>query len=471
MRRAYNSQIKRGINNNPSAALTVALSLALLLFLPPYANSANDTKRLPTDFPPAYAQLEFDEFASIKNLEDLLEERRFRVEMIVFTRSDQTRLGEEPLLFIEPRTLPKSIFALTPSFSATQGGLYAKTNRYCIGYPVIAIEPQLPEKLRALLNKENEPELAQWHKNSSLQKRLNAAPSQFNTQLDEDFLLPKNPRMGDNIDIDIPIDTKFNSSELRQRDFAVRDELLTSADFDGSAEKLTTEPMKEMAIPRSPPQVSLSPYLNFINQLSLFDNNVKKDAYRASHPEDFELGKEASILDRNPKFNLMLHESWQQVVPPRGAPQQIYFTAENSANSLQGLVSVTLGRYLHFSGQLWLEAPVADYETEQLLSGRDAKKVTPQSGLEQVLVKVESFAQALNDGTLAVLEKADLVKVPNSAYFELNESRRMRSKELHYLDHPAMGIIVKITPVEASEELAAAWMDFEEYRKADEQRP
>ena len=278
MRGAYKSQVKRGLNNNPSAALTVALSLALLLLLPPSANSANDTKRLPTDFPPTYAQLEFDEFASIKNLKDLLEERRFRVEMIVFTRSDQTRLGEEPLLFIEPRTLPKSIFALAPSLNATQGGVYAKTNRYCIGYPVIAIEPQLPEKLRALLNKENEPELAQWHKNSSLQKRLDAAPSQFNTQLDEDFLLPKNPRMGDPIDIDIPIDTKFSASELRHRGGAVTDELLTSADFEDSAKKPTTEPMIEMAIPRSAPQVSLSPYLNFINQLSLFDNNVKKDA-------------------------------------------------------------------------------------------------------------------------------------------------------------------------------------------------
>jgi hypothetical protein len=61
------------------------------------------------------------------------------------------------------------------------------------------------------------------------------------------------------------------------------------------------------------------------------------------------------------------------------------------------------------------------------------------------------------------------VAAPKTAYFELNESRRMRSKELHYLDHPAMGIIVKITPVEASLELVTAWADFEEYRKADEQ--
>jgi len=35
--------------------------------------------------------------------------------------------------------------------------------------------------------------------------------------------------------------------------------------------------------------------------------------------------------------------------------------------------------------------------------------------------------------------------------FQLKESRRMRSKEIHYLDHPFMGVIVFITPVELPE--------------------
>ena len=124
---------------------------------------------------------------------------------------------------------------------------------------------------------------------------------------------------------------------------------------------------------------------------------------------------------------------------------------------------------MHFAGQLWLEAPVEDYEAEQLLRSGDATKTTPQSDLEQMLVQVDSFAEALNEGTLSNLARPDLVAAPKTAYFELNESRRMRSKELHYLDHPAMGIIVKVTPVEASLELATAWADFEEYRKAEEQ--
>lgn len=33
--------------------------------------------------------------------------------------------------------------------------------------------------------------------------------------------------------------------------------------------------------------------------------------------------------------------------------------------------------------------------------------------------------------------------------FHLKESRRMRSKDIHYLDHPRFGLVVRVTPLEA----------------------
>jgi hypothetical protein len=47
----------------------------------------------------------------------------------------------------------------------------------------------------------------------------------------------------------------------------------------------------------------------------------------------------------------------------------------------------------------------------------------------------------------------------------------MRSEEIHYLDHPALGIIVKITLIEAPESLVQAWEELERYRKPPEQNP
>jgi hypothetical protein len=320
--------------------------------------------------------------------------------------------------------------------------------------------------LRALLNKENEPELAQWYEQGILQTGVAATPEPFDSALGEDFSsLPENSQAADTVKSETRVEETLGAFEQRQNGFSNVDEVLKNADLELEA----LEPAIALAIPSNTPSIIPSPYLSFISQLSLFENDVKQGSYRAIPPEGFELGKEAAILDRNPKFNLVLHESWQQVVPPRAAPLQIYVAANNPANSLQGLISITLGRYLHFAGQLWLEAPVEDYEAEQLLRSGDATKTTPQSDLEQMLVQVDSFAEALNEGTLSNLARPDLVAAPKTAYFELNESRRMRSKELHYLDHPAMGIIVKVTPVEASLELATAWADFEEYRKAEEQ--
>jgi hypothetical protein len=36
--------------------------------------------------------------------------------------------------------------------------------------------------------------------------------------------------------------------------------------------------------------------------------------------------------------------------------------------------------------------------------------------------------------------------VPEPMVFRLNQSRKMRSTEVHYLDHPVLGVIVLVTP-------------------------
>jgi hypothetical protein len=203
---------------------------------------------------------------------------------------------------------------------------------------------------------------------------------------------------------------------------------------------------------------------------------VKATSYQTLPSTEFRLREEALILDRNPKFSLLLHESWQQVVPPRAAPQQIYFAAKDAANTLQGLVSVTLGRYLHFAGQLWLEAPVEDYLTEQALRTNSPAKKNDQAQpkLSTQLASTRIERSPLEQELVAKkLITEDLLTQDNIpiAYFELNESRRMRSEEIHYLDHPALGIIVKITLIEAPESLVQAWEELERYRKPPEQNP
>ena len=49
-----------------------------------------------------------------------------------------------------------------------------------------------------------------------------------------------------------------------------------------------------------------------------------------------------------------------------------------------------------------------------------------------------------------------------NAYAELNESRRMRSNELHYIDHPLIGVLINIEPIDADPTLERSWQDLQE---------
>ena len=78
---------------------------------------------------------------------------------------------------------------------------------------------------------------------------------------------------------------------------------------------------------------------------------------------------------------------------------------------LSGTAAVTLRRYLHLKLDLQYNRLVADKDTDQ----------------------VKAVYDSLESEYLS---------------FDINETRRMRSKQPHYFDHPAFGVIALITPIE-----------------------
>ena len=81
--------------------------------------------------------------------------------------------------------------------------------------------------------------------------------------------------------------------------------------------------------------------------------------------------------------------------------------------NLAGYVRVTIGRYLHFQADLWT----------------------------------------------TMENKEDIASPRENQFVALRESRRMRSNELHYLDHPALGIITKISPYSIDSDIAKRWLE------------
>lgn len=109
---------------------------------------------------------------------------------------------------------------------------------------------------------------------------------------------------------------------------------------------------------------------------------------------DYRLTPEADALARK-GLTPLLHLAWRQPVGPRDNSDWIWL----DGGQVSGLVRIGLGRFLHIDTDLALRNPEGDQP--------------------QVIRSIDH--------------------------------RRMRSGELHYLDHPAFGILVRIDPYEPPE--------------------
>lgn len=156
-------------------------------------------------------------------------------------------------------------------------------------------------------------------------------------------------------------------------------------------------------------------------------------------PDQFKLQAEAQKLtDDSNDYEVLLHTGWLQpgLLREKGIPIHIHTavpaatdttSAPTSAGAaaptepgsaqaprLDGVVTLTLSRYLHLDVDLVLRG-----QPEEV-----SAPTTPGN---------DSFF-----GTAPTQMRIPL--------YRLNESRRMRSKELHYFDHPMFGVLAIVTP-------------------------
>ena len=114
------------------------------------------------------------------------------------------------------------------------------------------------------------------------------------------------------------------------------------------------------------------------------------------------------------------HGKWRQPVPERDAAIPILLqlngvdrslTFDRDLHKLEGTMHITAKKFLHLYFNLW------------------------------------HHADAMGQAPIAMPSTVDLLKSNTHGYMELIESRRMRPSELHYIDHPKIGIIAQIEVV------------------------
>jgi len=185
-------------------------------------------------------------------------------------------------------------------------------------------------------------------------------------------------------------------------------------------------------------EVEMDPRERLLERLARWEAEQLRQSYRWLEADALQLRPHARQLARGGAQRILFHGAWQQPVPARDAPEPILLLSGARLPAdlygpplqrLQGTVAVTLGRFLHVAARLWLHEPAATLAPEAL--------VRPTSGQAALAGRLR---QALAP-----------------SYFELDESRRVRSEELHYLDHPRFGVLVQVLPVTPPAELQEAF--------------
>ena len=180
---------------------------------------------------------------------------------------------------------------------------------------------------------------------------------------------------------------------------------------------------------------------NVDTKFDIYSNNELELEQEAEYPEnnnviniiDIEQGilsEQAEVINRSSRYNILVHKAWRQTGLDKNSVIDIpidsknftfksskknhsltdikpvkFKTSESIPSYIDGVITIELARYLHFYTDLTYH-----------------KQVDQLSPLN----------------TQSKLSKG----------FSLKTHRRMRSKVLHYVDHPLVGILVKIVPVD-----------------------
>ena len=109
----------------------------------------------------------------------------------------------------------------------------------------------------------------------------------------------------------------------------------------------------------------------------------------------------AKRISRSSKYKLLMHTGWLQSVKPRDEAVGVRLTKTIGDNRLDGIVKISVERYLHVNIDLLYQKGSGDFKS-----------------------------------------------------YKMKSKRRIRSKEIHYFDHPLVSVLVLVTPYEDKAEKA-----------------
>lgn len=161
------------------------------------------------------------------------------------------------------------------------------------------------------------------------------------------------------------------------------------------------------------------------------------ESFKVLSAEEYQLLEEVKKISQSRNQRVIFHTAWRQPGLDKNMAMPVYFKRDftqiplapeetlaidgekiDTANSsiLEGIFRVTLARYLHLEAEL-------SYRTKPVVAA----------------TAEEIYEEYLTENTEENIEKQGVIYLKQTR-------NRIRSNELHYIDHPVLSILVKMTP-------------------------
>ena len=205
----------------------------------------------------------------------------------------------------------------------------------------------------------------------------------------------------------------FDPSEeqfaLEERHEPAPEQALRSLDDDGVEFDADAPVSIDASPPATDATVPAEPDASAVSDAAVVPEN--QFTFRVLRPEELQLTNQYRVLARLPAYHPLVHGGWVTLGLPDSAALPVDLGVLGVANPA-GTVRLSLTRFLHVK----LDLTYID-------------------------------TQAAQRGPVAA--PGDLTELPIMPRYHIDAERTTRSGELHYFDHPAFGVLIKVTPVKA----------------------
>ena len=171
----------------------------------------------------------------------------------------------------------------------------------------------------------------------------------------------------------------------------------------------------------------------------LFEDN---QSFVALPQERRQLNNVAKRLNNASQYDLLFHQAWPQAFIQNQSTPWIDITSESlvlDQPQLSGSVNIKLKRFLHINTQLVLRdlVPINRFsDTENL-----ANLLAEEAELLGLETQDNNLSTHVDNHLLPQEQPSETLHI-----YTMNQSRKMRSRRLHYLDHPRLALLVRIDP-------------------------